>query len=139
MDIYAESILEHYRHPQKKSPLTDPTVEHEEVNLSCGDSLKMQLVIENGIVGDIGWDGTGCAISQAAMSMLGGELIGKSPADLDALKAQHIYDLLGVQIGPRRVKCALLALHTLKNAVRKMAGEELQSWSETLAAGEKRN
>jgi nitrogen fixation NifU-like protein len=79
------------------------------------------------------WSGTGCAISQAAMSMLSEELAGMKTSDLEKMKTEHIYELLGVPVGPRRFKCALLCLHTLKNALRVHAGNEPQGWLETVA------
>lgn len=132
MDLYAETILEHYRHPQGKNLLKTKTVDHDEVNLSCGDSLHIQLFIENNTVKEIGWDGTGCAISQAAMSILWEELQEKSIQDIEKLRKEDMYKLLGVPVGPRRFKCALLCLHTLKNALRKAEGKEPQSWLETV-------
>jgi nitrogen fixation protein NifU and related proteins len=132
MDIYADTILHHYRSPQNKGPLPGATVEHEEINLSCGDTLTVRLKIDDGMISALAWDGTGCAISQAAMSMLSEELEGKTLKDIEALRKDDIYALLGVPIGPRRYKCALLALHTLKNAIRKAQGLQTQSWLDTV-------
>ena len=134
MDLYAENILDHYRHPRAKQPLSSSSVSHEEVNLSCGDALTIHLKIEGDHVTEIGWEGSGCAISQAAMSMLSEELAGKSLDSVDALKKVNVYELLGVPVGPRRTKCALLGLHTLKNAVRKLKGVKMQGWGETVSA-----
>lgn len=133
MDVYAENILDHYRNPRKKLKIENEKwkITHAEINISCGDELTIGLVIENDRVIDIGWEGTGCAISQASMSILSEELTGKSTAELAAMTPQHVYDLLGVPIGLRRVKCALLSLHTLKNALRKAKGKDLQGWSKT--------
>ncbi len=133
MDLYAENILDHYRHPRGKQLIPSPSVIHEEVNLSCGDSLTLHLIIANDRVTAIGWDGTGCAISQAAMSMLSEELTGKSLTEIDALTKENVYELLGVPVGPRRFKCALLGLHTLKNAVRKFRKEEPEGWTSVAA------
>ncbi len=133
MDLYAENILDHYRHPRAKHAIASPSVSHEEVNLSCGDALRVDLRIEDGRVTGIGWEGSGCAISQAAMSMLGEELAGKSLEEIDALKKENVYELLGVPVGPRRFKCALLCLHALKNAVRTFRHEPPQGWTETAA------
>lgn len=134
MDVYAEEILDHYRHPRGKALLASPTIAHEEVNLSCGDALTLHLEIADGNIRALGWEGSGCAISQAAMSMLGEELVGKTVDEADVLTPSDIYELLGVPIGPRRVKCALLSLHTLKNALRKMKNQPAQGWSETAEA-----
>lgn len=138
MDVYAENILDHYRNPRKQITVDSGqwTVSHGEKNLSCGDELTLGLQIKNDRVTDIGWDGTGCAISQASMSILSEELTGKSTAELAAMTPQHVYDLLGVPIGPRRIKCALLSLHTLKNALRKAEGKDAQGWSETTSTKE---
>ncbi|HLC76117.1 MAG TPA: iron-sulfur cluster assembly scaffold protein [Candidatus Peribacterales bacterium] len=132
MDIYAENILDHFRSPRHAGILADATVVHEEKNLSCGDELKLSLLLENGKVMQIGWEGTGCAISQSSMSILSEELIGKNEEDVLALTKNDVYKLLGVPIGPRRFKCALMSLHTMKNAILKARGENVQSWTETV-------
>lgn len=138
MDLYAENILEHYRHPRNKKLLSgrggesEGLVTHEEVNLSCGDALTIQLRIEEDRIAEVGWEGSGCAISQAAISMLSEELAGKSLQEIDALTKEDVYNLLGVPIGPRRVKCALLCLQALKNALRKFHGEATVGWGETI-------
>lgn len=135
MDLYAENILDHYRHPRNKNGKSQmengKCIAHTEENLSCGDTLTIHLLIHDDRISEISWDGTGCAISQAAMSMLSEELLEKSLSDLEALTPKNIYDMLGVPIGPRRVKCALLGLHALKNALRKKEGKETQNWNET--------
>ncbi len=119
MDLYAENILDHYRHPRSKGRLPSPTVTREEVNLSCGDQLTLDLVITNDHIESIGWEGSGCAISQVAMSLLSEELVGKSVAEAEALTKEDIYKMLGVPIGPRRVKCALLCLSALQGGLRR--------------------
>lgn len=130
--LYAEIILEHYHHPHHKEALTAPTVTHEEINAICGDQLTLHLMIEDGIVKEIGWEGTGCAISQASMSLLADELIGKTEEELKKMTPAAIHTLLGIDVGPQRLKCALLPLHALKNALRKMMNQPPQGWRETL-------
>ncbi|MDD4319821.1 MAG: iron-sulfur cluster assembly scaffold protein [Candidatus Peribacteraceae bacterium] len=132
MDLYADNILDHARHPHRKSPLPSPTVEHEERNASCGDTLTLQLTIEDGRVTDVGWAGDGCAISQAGMSLLSDELTGKTERELEALTKTDVLGLLGVDVGPRRLKCALLSLHALKNALHRWKKEPEQGWNETM-------
>ncbi|MEK7218363.1 MAG: iron-sulfur cluster assembly scaffold protein [Patescibacteria group bacterium] len=132
--LYAENILEHYRHPHRKSPLASPTVTHEEVNVSCGDRLTLQLMIKEGKAEGVGWEGSGCAISQASMSLLSDELAGKTEEELEQMTPQTIRGLLGIDVGPQRIKCALLPLHALNNALRKMKGLPPQGWRETLGA-----
>lgn len=134
MDLYAENILDHSRHPHRKSLLREPTVDREEANASCGDKIRLQLWIADGKVNDVGWEGDGCAVSQASMSLLADELIGMSAEEAERLSATDIKDLLGIDVGPRRTKCALLSLHALKNALREVRGTQPQSWSETLGS-----
>src|SRR3989344_6103081 len=104
MDLYAENILDHYHHPHHKGALASPTVTHEEKNVSCGDRLSVQLHITDNLnpaaavpgrgIKEIAWTGEGCAISQAAMSMLSDELIGKSLEEIDTLTPETILALL---------------------------------------------
>jgi nitrogen fixation protein NifU and related proteins len=131
VDLYAEHILDHYRSPRGKNPLDDASVTHTERNLSCGDALTLSLKIEDGVIQGLGWDGTGCAISQAGMSLLSEELAGQAVDQAKHTDAHHMLTLLGVPIGPRRMKCALLGLHTLKNTLHQHAGEPHQPWRDT--------
>jgi nitrogen fixation NifU-like protein len=137
MDLYAENILDHFRHPRNYGKPLEATVEHEEVNLACGDALHLWLKIagssEKSQIVDVGWTGTGCAISQASMSLLSEELRGMEEEQVLQLRKEDIHALLGVPIGPRRIKCALMSLHCLKNAFHKAMGSPLQSWLETVA------
>lgn len=132
MDIYAENIIDHYKHPHKKERLPSPAVSHTELNPSCGDTLTLDLAIENGTVTGIGWTGDGCAISQATMSILSDEIQGKTVEELEGWNAAKITGMLGVPVGARRMKCALLSLHTLKNALHLHKSEAPQGWQETV-------
>ncbi len=132
MELYAEAILDHYRHPHGKQTIQNATIAHEEKNVSCGDELMIELKVEDGVVTEVGWSGEGCAISQAAMSMLSDVLSGKKLDDVESMAAEDIRSLLKVPISARRLKCALLGLHTLKNALQKMQNKEPYSWAETV-------
>lgn len=132
MDLYADNILDHYRHPRCKAILANASVTHRELNTSCGDDLTVSLRLAGDRIVAVGWEGQGCAISQAGMSILSETLIDKTTTDVAALSAKDMCTLLGVPVGPRRMKCALLALHALKNAIRAQAGRPPQTWTETL-------
>ncbi|MEQ1849908.1 MAG: iron-sulfur cluster assembly scaffold protein [Candidatus Peribacteraceae bacterium] len=132
MDLYAENILDHYRHPRNKGEERSPTVTHKEENASCGDDLVVDLVIEDGRVSNVLWRGQGCAISQAAISLLSEELKKKSTDEVMSIDTKAVRDLLGVPIGIRREKCAFLGLHAVKNAIRKAQNQDPQSWRETI-------
>lgn len=132
MDLYAENILDHYRTPRNTGAGDGATVSASEINPSCGDTLTVHLTVEDDIIKRIEWEGEGCAISQAGMSIFSEEVVGKTTQDLLTMQKEEIYELLGVPIGPRRFKCALICLHTVKNALRKLEGQKPQSWLETV-------
>lgn len=136
MDIYAENILEHYKNPQHTGDGANASVSHTEQNISCGDELTAHITITDDKITKIEWQGTGCAISQAGMSMLSEELENMSTEEVLQLKKDTIYNMFGVPIGPRRFKCALLCLHTVKNAILKNTGKEPQSWLKTVEIDE---
>lgn len=117
MDAYADAILELYKHPIKKERLPNPTTTYTKVNTSCGDTITADLVIEDTTITAIGWDGVGCAISQANMSLLADELIGKTVQDILAITEQEIIEQLEITISPRRSKCALLGFQAVLGAL----------------------
>lgn len=113
-DLYRENILEHYKHPNNYGELEHATIVQEEHNPLCGDQITMYFLIENDIIKDIRFKGKGCAISQASASMLTDEVVGKSTEFAKSLDKQFVLDLLGIPIGPVRLKCALLSLKAVK-------------------------
>jgi len=84
-DLYRELILEHYKHPRRRGRIDHPDVSAEEHNPLCGDRVRIDLRIENGIIIDARFDGRGCAISQASASMLTEEIVGM-PVDRQAVQ-----------------------------------------------------
>ncbi len=117
MDMYGELILEHYKKPLNKGALEKPSVSHEEYNALCGDKVRIQLIIEKDRIKDIRFDGKGCAISIAATSMLTEAVRGKTLEEVRKLDREDIMKMLGVDVNPSRIKCALIGLKTLKLAV----------------------
>ncbi|MBX3012492.1 MAG: SUF system NifU family Fe-S cluster assembly protein [Caldilineaceae bacterium] len=112
--LYREAILDHYKHPRRKGHIATPDIQHHDHNPFCGDEITIELKVENDIVVDAAFDGRGCAISQATASMLMEEVVGKSLEELRQLDKEYILELLGIEIGPVRLKCALLPLKVLK-------------------------
>jgi len=114
-DMYREYILEHYRNPLNHGLLDPSDIDYEDTNPLCGDQVHLTLrVDENGIVSDVGWEGHGCAISQATASLLYDTLKGKSLAEVKEIDREDVLELLGVPLTAARTKCAILSLKVLK-------------------------
>ena len=124
MDLYADEILDHYKHPRHFGHLDDPSLVFHDTNPFCGDEITLELKIEDGRVADVSFTGQGCAISRAAASMMSEEIIGKSLEELKGWDKESILDLLGIEVGPVRIKCALLPLKALKAAVWGLSDED---------------
>jgi nitrogen fixation NifU-like protein len=116
-DLYRDYILEHYRRPHNFGVLEDPTSKYEGANPLCGDRITMMLGIRDGVVAEVAFTGRGCAISQASASLLTDEIKGKSVEEVAKLTSADVLDLIGIEISPARLKCALLSLDTLEHAL----------------------
>ncbi len=116
-DLYRDYILEHYRRPHNFGILDDPTASYEGANPLCGDRITIMLGVRNGVVAEVAFTGRGCAISQASASLLTDEVRGKPVEEVARLTPDDVLDLLGIEISPARLKCALLSLDTLQHAL----------------------
>jgi nitrogen fixation NifU-like protein len=112
--MYMEEILDHSKHPHNAGTIPDATFTHQEVNTSCGDTIGMYVKLADGKVADVKFDGHGCAISQASVSMLTDFIRGKTVDELKALTKEDVFALLGIEVGMTRLRCALLGLKTLE-------------------------
>lgn len=120
---YREYILDHYRNPRNYGKLEQPSVHSEDSNPLCGDQLGMDLKVEGDRIAEVRFQGRGCAISQAAASMLSEMIEGKSVEEVVELGKDDILEALGVPISPARTKCAFLSLRVLHRGLA-MAGLE---------------
>ena len=117
-DLYRELIIEHYKNPYHKGRLENSQYSFEDENPLCGDHIHIELMVDDDqIVLDAKFDGQGCAISIASADLLLDSIVGKKIEDLKKLDKQDILDLLGIELSPVRLKCALLSLKVLKAAV----------------------
>lgn len=124
-DLYRDQILDHYKSPRHHGKLTHPDARAEGENPLCGDHYTVDLAIADGRVTDIAFEGRGCSISQAALSMLTDEVIGKTVEDVAAITRDEIVEMLGIPLSPVRLKCALLGLSTIRVALHRHSGTPL--------------
>jgi nitrogen fixation NifU-like protein len=117
-DLYREVIIEHYKNPAYRGTLDPHDLSFEDSNPLCGDHIRIDLrVDEKEVITDARFDGHGCAISQASADLLLESIVGKTLKEVKALDKDHILELLGIELGPVRLKCALLSLKVLKAGV----------------------
>ena len=114
-DMYRELIIDHYKNPRHHGSLDPADVSYEDDNPLCGDRLRIDLRIngDNQVV-EAAFSGQGCAISQASASMLMEEIQGQSLDEIKKLSKDDVLGMLGIELGPVRLKCALLSLKVLK-------------------------
>jgi nitrogen fixation NifU-like protein len=117
-DLYREVIIEHYKNPGFRGRLNPHDITFEDSNPLCGDHIVIDLKLDQkNRVSDARFDGHGCAISQASADLLLESIIGKSIEEVKSLDKQSVLDLLGIDLGPVRLKCALLSLKVLKAGI----------------------
>lgn len=114
-DLYRELIIDRYRNPQFRGSLDPHDISFEDDNPLCGDHIRIDLRVdgEQRVV-EAAFDGKGCAISQASADLLVESIIGKTLDEVRAMSRDDLLELLGLELGPVRVKCALLSLKVLK-------------------------
>ena len=117
-ELYREIIIEHYKNPAYRGHLEPHDIAFEDNNPLCGDHIRVELRVDaEGKVSDARFDGHGCAISQASADLLMESVIGKPLEDVKQLTKDDLLELLGIELGPVRLKCALLSLKVLKAGV----------------------
>ncbi len=124
-DFYREEILEHYTHPHHYGTLENPDISYEDDNPLCGDRVRfdIRLADDGRTVADVRFSGVGCAISKASASMLTDMVLGKTLDEVRELTKEDVLAELGIDLGPVRLKCALLPLKVVKAGVVEKLGE----------------
>ena len=115
-DFYRDFILDHYRNPRNFGHLGEPDVSAEDLNPLCGDTIRMEFDVDDGVVRDVRFSGKGCAISQASASMLTETLKGMRLEEIAKLSKDVVLENVGIGISPTRLKCATLGLRVAKTA-----------------------
>ena len=115
--LYKEELLDHYKHPRNKTVIQNPDFSSGHNNPSCGDKLAIDGKIVDGKITELYFTGSGCVISQATASMLTELCIGKTIQEVMDLNKDDITELVGIPLGPSRLKCALLSLEVLQQGL----------------------
>ena len=116
-EVYQEMILEHYKSPVNAGAIVDADITTKDYNPSCGDVVEVQIKFSDGKINQIKFQGGGCAISQASVDILIDLVKGKNVENVKTLTTENFLKILGIELSPLRLKCALLGLKTLKTAV----------------------
>lgn len=117
MDIYAHNILDHYKNSRNKGVLNEPDASCRSLNSSCGDEITAFVKMKGDRIEKISFEGHGCAVAMASMSILSEVLIDKSQDEIMAMDLSDVQKYLGIDISPRRHKCALIGLRSLQGAL----------------------
>ena len=134
-NLYQEVILDHNRRPHNFRVIDPASAKQEGFNPLCGDRITLELGVKDGVVEAVGFTGRGCAISQASASLLTDEIKGKSLDDVEAFGADDLLDLLGIEISPARLKCAMLSHDTLRGALNQLAESGPEAGRDQAGAG----
>ncbi len=124
-DMYRQQILDHYKNPRNYGDIEEPDISHTGENPSCGDTIEMQIKLDdaNETIEYVSFTGDGCAISMASTSMLSEQLQGMTLEELDEMETDDVTEMLGVDISPMRIKCAVLGRQVAQDGVKLHEGE----------------
>ena len=138
-DLYREHILDHYKNPRNHGTIADPDAHADGMNPLCGDEVSIDVAFDGDTISDVKFSGRGCAISQAATSMLTELVKGRKASEVATLPKEELLDEIGIPLTPIRLKCAILGLGVLKVALHKAKGtplpEEWQGMGDDLTLG----
>ena len=123
--LYREVILDHYKNPRGHGVIEGADAVAEGQNPLCGDEVSIAVAFEGDTIADVKFQGRGCAISQAATSMLMDMVKGRTAQEVAAMSRDELLDEVGIPLTPVRLKCALLGLGVLKVALHKGKGTPL--------------
>ncbi len=124
-DLFRDQIIDRYKNPRHRGTLDPNDISYEDDNPLCGDHIRIDLrVDENNHVKEASFSGHGCSISQASADLLVETILGKDLEEVKALTKDDVLEMLGIQLGPVRLKCALLSLKVIKAGVYGMAAGE---------------
>lgn len=118
-NMYMQNILDHFHNPENSGTMEDATHVHVGHNPFCGDKITVYLKVKDDILEDVRFVGEGCAISQAGMSMLSEVIKSRAVNEVLDLSKDDVVEMMGIDLSPTRLKCALLGLDAVKEALAK--------------------
>lgn len=121
---FREKLIEHYHHPRNVGQVESPDFSAVEYNHSCGDQIQIEGRIEEGVLVEVGFIGSGCILSQAVASMVTDSCKEKTVNQILALDREYVQNLIGMPLGPTRLRCALLSLYALQHGIREYIKEQ---------------
>ena len=124
---YREHILDHYLHPRNRGTLENADLVGQLDNPTCGDTVRFAVRLDGERVQEARFEGRGCVLSLAAASMLTQEIIGKSVAEIKVMGQSDVFRMLGLELGPVRAKCGLLALRALQQGLAEWEARQASS------------
>ena len=117
-DLYREQIIDRFKNPRHRGELDPHDYSYEDDNPLCGDRIRVDVRVDGqGIITEAAYSGEGCAISLASADLLTESVVGQSLDQVKSLGKEDLLEMLGIQLGPVRLKCALLSLKVLKAGV----------------------
>ena len=116
-DMYRQRIIELYKNPMNFGKLSNPTFSKKMVNSLCGDEMNLSIKVIDGYITDARFEGKGCAISMASASLITEMVRGMKPEKVLSLTREDVVDALNIPVSAARIKCALLPLETIKQAL----------------------
>ena len=129
-ELYRENILDHYKSPRGHGVIEQADAQAEGMNPLCGDEVAISVALEGDTIQDVKFRGRGCAISQAATSMLMEMVKGRSADEVADMSREELLEEVGIPLTPVRLKCALLGLGVLKVALHRARGTPLpEEWA----------
>lgn len=120
MSIYQEIILDHYHHPHNYGEVVKPDADVSVSNSSCGDTIHLTLKVKDSVISEIAFSALGCAISMASSSILTDHVKGMSVDKVQSISKDELLDLIGIELSPSRMRCALLPLEALSKAIQSL-------------------
>ena len=121
LGLYQEILMDHYNNPRGSDSIDNPTFTSKEYNPACGDSVQVQAIIMDDQISDIAFQGKGCIISQAVASVVMEKSLNAPLTTILVWDKTTILDWINQELGPNRLKCALMALEALQHGIRQNA------------------